>query len=372
MLIEHHRGDLSHGLESSFLAYFEPRGPRAPRVTGLGLTWRSTIRGARGRFATARSSPTDCLAYHNCWGLPLFADGDRCQRRMGVLHTDFPGLPPCLQRWRGLLDGLLCVSQPLLDLARRELPELAGERLDWLPYPVAGGVLEARQATLKGRPLVLGFAGRLAFAQKRVDRFPELVRRLRETGLDFRLEFLGDGPQERWLRQRFAGDPRVTFHGRQAGDRYRDVLRRWDVVLYVSDYEGLPITLLEALACGVIPVYPGIGSGGDAYAAQVRPGLLYAAGDLAAAAAAIRGLAETGDAELEALRRRCLEVARPHTGDCYLGTFGEFARRLAALPRISPSAFPPRPGYVSDWLPVGVLRHLWPIRLWQPNRCGDA
>ena len=368
MLLEHHAGDLAHGLESSFLAYFEPRGPRAPRVAGLGLTGWSSVRKARARFAGAPPSPARCLAYHNCWGLPLFADLDHSDRRVGILHTDFPGLPDCLQRLRGLLDGLLCVSQPLLDLARRGLPELAGERLGWLPYPVADGERRAGQSSLLGRPLVLGFAGRLASQQKRMDRFPELVRRLRETGVAFRLEFLGDGPQERWLRRQFAGDAGVRFHGRQSGESYRAVLRQWDVVAYVSDYEGLPITLLEALACGVIPLYPRIGSGGDAYVAQVRPDLLYPAGDLGAAAAAIWDLAAMNPADLAALRRRCLEAARPHTADCYLGTFGEFTRRLTTLPRISLPAFPPRQGYASDWVPMSLLRLFWPIRLWQPNR----
>jgi hypothetical protein len=146
MLAEHHGGDLAHGLDSSFLAYFEPRALRTPMVTGLGLTWRHTVRIARARFAAERASPAEVVAYHNCWGLPLFADGDRSARRLGILHTDFPGLGTCLCRLRGLLDGLLCVSQPLLDLGHRELPELPDERVCWLPYPVAGGEVEA------GRP----------------------------------------------------------------------------------------------------------------------------------------------------------------------------------------------------------------------------
>ena len=370
MLLEHHRRDAAHGLDSTFLSYFEGNAERTPRVTGLGLTWRSSVRCARARFGDARSGPADCLVYHNVWGLPLFADADQANRRLGVLHTDHPGLAACLRRLRGLLDGLLCVSRPLLDLARRELPELEAERLAWLPYPLGGNELAARQPPLKGRPPVLGFAGRLAFAQKRVDRFPEVVRRLREAGVEFRIEFLGDGPQESWLRQRFAGVPEVTFHGRRTGEAYREVLRGWDVVVYVSDYEGLPITLLEALAAGVIPVYPRIGSGGDEYAARVWPELLYESGDQAAAGvvAAIRNLLAQSEEEIVAIRRRCLEAVRPHLGDCYLGTFASFTRRILELPRQSRSVLPPRAGYVSDWVPMGVLRRVWPSRLWQPNR----
>ena len=373
MLRLHHAGDAAHGLESAFCAYFEPLEPGVERVRGLGLSGLSSIATARRRFRqlsapppeVISAPPPEVMAWHNLWGLAFLADLDRAGRRLGVLHSDFPGLAGWLPGLRGLLDGALCVSRPLLEMVRAALPELAGERAAWLPYPVARERPEAPQPPPGGRPWVIGYAGRLARAQKRVDRFPALVRALRGAGVDFRFEFLGDGPEAPWLRRQLAGETRVRFHGRLDGEAYWNVLRGWDALVFVSDYEGLPIALLEALAVGVLPIFPAIGSGGDTYAAGVRPDLLYPAGDLAAAVQVLRRLAAAPPEDLAALRRRANELAVPHLGDCYLSTFARHARALAALPRISEAA-PARPRCAPhQWLPFGLLRRLWPGGLWR-------
>lgn len=366
MLRQHHAGDAAQGLDSTFCAYFEPADPGVARVGGLGLSGRSSIATARRRFRAHAVSGPAVMAYHNLWGLAFFADLDRAGRRLGVLHSDFPGLAGWLPGLRGLLDGALCVSRPLLELVRRALPELEGERTALLPYPVARDRTEAPQAPPAGRPLVLGFAGRLSFAQKRVDRFPALVRELGTAGIEFRFEFLGDGPQADWLRRQLAGEPRVRFHGRREGEAYWQVLRGWDVTVFVSDYEGLPIALLEALAVGVVPVFPAIGSGGDDYARAVRPDLLYPAGDVAAAAAVIRRLAAAPADEWSALRRRANELAAPHLGHGYLATFARHARTVAALPRISRASFPRVRLRPHTRVPFGLLRRVWPGGFWRP------
>lgn len=368
MLRLHHVGDAAHGLESAFCAYFEPRDPGVERVRGLGLSGVSSIATARRRFRQLSAPPPELMAWHNLWGLAFLADLDRAGRRLGVLHSDFPGLAGWLPGLRGLLDGALCVSRPLLEMVRTGLPELGGERVAWLPYPVNRARTEAPQPPLRDRPLVLGFAGRLSKAQKRVDRFPILLRALAAAGLDFRFEFLGDGPEATWLRRLLARESRVRFHGRLEGAAYWDVLRGWDALVFVSDYEGLPIALLEAMAVGVVPVFPAIGSGGDDYAAGVRPDLLYPAGDVAAAAAVIRRLAKAPAEEWGDLRRRANELAAPHLGDCYLDTFARHARAVAALPRISQAAPARRGCALHVWLPFGLLRRLWPGGLWRPVR----
>lgn len=364
MLRLHHEADAGQGLDSRFCAYFERPGLAGPRVDGLGLSGLSSVHGARRCFARAGSAAGGVFACHNFWGLPFFADLDGSERRIGVLHTDFPGLAGWLPGVRGLLDGALCVSEPLLELVRRQLPELAAERSQFLPYPVARDRPEAPQSELGGRPLVLGFAGRLSFEQKRVDRFPLLVRELDRAGVEFRLEFLGDGPQAAWLRQQTAGEARVRFHGRLTGAAYWDVVRGWDVMVFVTDYEGLPIALLEALAVGVLPLFPAVGSGGDAYARGVRPDLLYPAGDLTAAARVVRALAATPAAAIRELRDRANEQVRPHLGDAYVRTFAAAVRGARERPRISQSRFSPRRRWLADRVPFAAVRRWWPQWLW--------
>jgi len=366
MLRLHHRVDAVHGLDSTFCAYFEPRDIGIERVFGMGLNAFSTIQTARRRFRSVPTSSAETIVYHNFWGMAFFADLDRGSRRIGVLHTDTPGLASWLRQLSGLVDGALCVSRPLLELVRRELPELGEDRTAWLPYPVARDRTEAAQPPMASRPVVLGFAGRLSFEQKRVDRFPLLIEALDRLKVDFRFEFLGDGPQATWLIRRFEKDPRIKFHGRLSGSDYWEVLKSWDAIVFVSDYEGLPISLIEAMAVGVLPVVPSVGSGADPYVRNVREDLLYQPGKMDAAAAAIHALTRAGHNEIQQLRRRANSVIEPHLGDCYERTFARHVFHVAALPRISRSTFKRATPHLRMFVPFGVLRRVWLGALWKP------
>ncbi|MDH7501319.1 MAG: glycosyltransferase [Verrucomicrobiota bacterium] len=366
MLRLHHQVDAAHGLDSTFCAYFEPRDTGVERVFGLGLNAFSTIQTARRKFRSGLASSAETIVYHNFWGMAFFADLDRGSRRIGVLHTDTPGLASWLRQLRGLVDGALCVSRPLLEIVRRELPELGEDRTAWLPYPVAREQTEAEQQPVASRPIVLGFAGRLSFEQKRVDRFPLLIEALDRLKVDFRFEFLGDGPQATWLKRRFANDRRVKFHGRLSGSGYWDVLRSWDAIVFVSDYEGLPISLIEAMAVGVLPVMPSVGSGADPYVRNVREDLLYPPGKTDAAAAAIQALTRASHSEIQQLRHRANSVVKAHLGDCYERAFVRHVFRVAALPRISRSTFRRATPRLRMFVPFAVLRRVWLGALWKP------
>jgi glycosyltransferase involved in cell wall biosynthesis len=91
-----------------------------------------------------------------------------------------------------------------------------------------------------GRPVVVGM-GRL-HPQKNWPLFLQVAARFPEA------EFViaGTGPEEEKLRRLAPGN--VRFAGFRDA---RTVLAAADVFLMTSDYEGTPMTLLEAMACGV-------------------------------------------------------------------------------------------------------------------------
>lgn len=81
---------------------------------------------------------------------------------------------------------------------------------------------------------------------------------------DMRLLIMGGGGDRRRLERRFR-DRRVQFLGTVTDERQRiDWLRAADAFFLPSSIEGLSLSMLEAMACGVCTVATDVGTDGDA------------------------------------------------------------------------------------------------------------
>jgi glycosyltransferase involved in cell wall biosynthesis len=134
-----------------------------------------------------------------------------------------------------------------------------------VPFDEATARLRVDQADYSpDRPLVLTYSGRLVTYQKNVLAYAQLAERLTEANVPFKLNILGDGDQYENLRQKLAGlvDSGVVYMpGRVTSDEVAAVLEETDVFVLLSDFEGLPLSMLEAMAKGVIPVIRDMKSG---------------------------------------------------------------------------------------------------------------
>ncbi len=76
--------------------------------------------------------------------------------------------------------------------------------------------------------------------------------------LGYKLTIIGDGP-ERLMLEKLARDRNInaTFMGNLSARDVQMHLEKASFFLQVSDYEGLSFSLLEAMACGVVPVVSG-------------------------------------------------------------------------------------------------------------------
>ena len=121
----HHSTDSRWGLRSKFVVFFEPDAPPIPQVSGLGLSWSTTISSARRRFKVKTSlSRTGVAVYINFWGMCFFADLDNADRRMAVLHTHYPALEAHLQLHRG--HDSICDDDGAAPRQRRSATVFAG------------------------------------------------------------------------------------------------------------------------------------------------------------------------------------------------------------------------------------------------------
>ena len=364
ILKRHH----SREQDSHFLFSFEANNFKEPNISGLGVDGWDSIRCIRKKLAKHSDLFTDSVAVcHNMWGLQFLAELIPAKRRIGILHSDWTNLRPFLQSQKGLLDGVLCVSNTLMELVAECLPELSKDnRILLIPYPIDGVPIMPNRMSLVKRPVIIGWIGRMQEEQKRVDRLPSLLKAFDDAQIDYRFELLGDGPMQEWLEKQLPTN-RTVFHGRKSGDDYYSTLSKWDFITSVSDYEGLPISMLEALSAGVLPLYPTIGSGGDEYAEKLSSNFVWEAFQFEQAASKLNLLLKQPEATLHQSRLNALNLTARHSESEYFRIFDSFTQQIVDLPRISNAELPNRPFYFSDQLPFGLMTRIWPNGCFRRN-----
>ena len=118
------------------------------------------------------------------------------------------------------------------------------------------GLADQRRSYNGDRPLRLAYVGRL-LRTKGLFEFVEALRRLKHLGREFRVCVAGEGPDREELievSERVGLQDRVRFLGNVfAVEKFRLLLES-DVFVLPSYAEGLPYSLLEAMAAGCVPV----------------------------------------------------------------------------------------------------------------------
>jgi glycosyltransferase involved in cell wall biosynthesis len=113
----------------------------------------------------------------------------------------------------------------------------------------------------KGEMLKLLFMGRIA-PGKRLDCLLDAFRALRARGTAFKFCLAGRGPGDEGYVSRFREllGTDFEFYGVVSGQQKAALLRHCNVFLLPSEFEGLPMALLESMAFGLVPVTTDVGS----------------------------------------------------------------------------------------------------------------
>jgi glycosyltransferase involved in cell wall biosynthesis len=118
------------------------------------------------------------------------------------------------------------------------------------------------KAELKAERLFV-YQGRLA-PEKNVEALLKAWRKMRLPST-CKLAIVGDGPLAPSLKAFYALDPTIEWMGFIGDDRRRiEILRGADVFILPSLVEGLSLSLLEAMSCGVACLATDVGADGEA------------------------------------------------------------------------------------------------------------
>lgn len=181
---------------------------------------------------------------------------------VGTLHSDDPYYHDIVDvfvtgspTWR--LSALVGVS----DL----ITSWVVERKIQLPYLFAtyGAPVPEDKAAYDGKLLRLIYCGRLAEHQKRIHRVAERMLEATDAFAGVCATIYGTGEEEEALeaRLRTAGTQRTKLGGSLTSRQMQAAMLDSHVFVLLSDFEGLSIALMEAMACGLVPIVSDMRSG---------------------------------------------------------------------------------------------------------------
>ena len=148
-------------------------------------------------------------------------------------------------------DATVAVSQSLLRLIPAD-----GRIARFIPYGVSPSPRVA-QAPLPDGPLRLVYHGRVANTQKRIVDMAAALARLCRARPRVHADLYGSGPDEDLLRAQLArddADGRVRFLGSRSAGEIKNLLPDYHASVLLSDFEGLPVSVLESMSAGLVPV----------------------------------------------------------------------------------------------------------------------
>ena len=177
---------------------------------------------------------------------------------IGISHSDDPFYHAIQKEFMDghksfRLDGMICVSK-VLEQQLLKSKYASKVKIKRIPY---GVIIPDSKAKRDDNTFRVIYVGRLAEQQKRISEvtrsFCEMTQKI--SGVEAII--YGDGPDkinvENILNQQ-QKTIAVSLGGNIRPEQMIDKLLKAHVIVLLSDYEGLPISILEAMAFGVVPV----------------------------------------------------------------------------------------------------------------------
>ena len=300
------------------------------KKTGLRPSRLYSLAGIRNH---ARRLHLQCgtLICHNFAGLTALSDLIPHERLVVYVHTNSSDVWPRILRLAPYVDALVACG----NILEQEIKKMLGDS----PVPIASfespldDSFFRAQRVKKGGQILIGYAGRLVIEQKRTDRLREFCQALIGRGVDFRLQITGDGPDKAMLEKQLAPFP-VDFLGLLKWEELAGTFAAWDFQIITSDYETGPLTAMEGMACGVIPIFPEI----PCQAADVLRGafdrLFYPVGNMMEAAARLQAAASLPPGQMELLRSDLRRLMAPKSMANHLQATSRILEEVHAKPSI--------------------------------------
>jgi glycosyltransferase involved in cell wall biosynthesis len=232
-------------------------------------------------------------------------------------------------------NAVVCVSELLRERVR-EMNPVIGARTHVIHNSSVRQADVARRRPRRGEKLRLIYTGRLVSYQKRILDFVDLAEALDRAQVPYEITLVGtfnarDGTEEAFL-QAAAGhleDGRIQLPGRMQREEILKTLTSQDLFVLLSDFEGLPLALVEAMARGCVPVTAAMPSGIPEVIASGENGYIVEGRDYDQWAALLKRLWKDPDAQAELSRNARRTIGEGFTVEQIGDQFDQLFRAVA-------------------------------------------
>lgn len=265
---------------------------------------------------------------------------------VSIAHADVDAYYQPLSHYSAFVTRAVGVSTQICENLTEKC-SVPRESVDWIPYGVVGSPKPPRTAeSSEGNPLRIAYVGRLAEVQKRVTDLIKIAKELSSRKIDYVFEIIGDGPMMPSLKQSLeleVSENRVKFYGWLHNKQVAERLRNAHVSLLVSDTEGFPIAVVEAMANGCAPIVTDIEAGTRQLVDDGVSGFICQVGATTAFADRIQSLASDRSL-LEIMRLEAWKTGKEYSTARMVDRYQECFERASAdakkKPRKTQSDFP--------------------------------
>ena len=177
---------------------------------------------------------------------------------IGISHSDDPFYHAIQKEFMDghksfRLDGMICVSK---ELEKQLLKSKNAQKvkIKRIPY---GVIIPDSKVKRDDTSLRVIYVGRLAEQQKRISKVTRSFCKMTQKIKGVEAIIYGGGPDKINVENMLNVQQKttaVTLGGNIPPKQMTDKLLKAHVIVLLSDFEGLPISVLEAMACGVVPV----------------------------------------------------------------------------------------------------------------------
>ncbi len=163
----------------------------------------------------------------------------------------------------GLNDSIISVSHEVSKIIKQN-------QKGWFyktnhPVTILNGIDTAtfhnpeRQNVNAAEKLTVGLVARFR-PQKRVDKWAEVAAEIHKLNPNIEFLMVGDGPDDEMLRNKIQAlgmSGKIELPGKMSSTA--EAYKRIDIFLLTSDFEGLPLAIMEAMSSGCVPVVSNVG-----------------------------------------------------------------------------------------------------------------